>query len=108
MVVGITLFVMAVLIIAIWVVIEIKRLKHKLFAIFLIALILFTYVSFTVTLRGQEIDYATIPGMLTATKLYVSWLGSIFGNMKAMTIYAIRMDWKGNNTNIGEKFQFLE
>ena len=101
MVVGITLFIVAVLIIAIWVVIEIKRLKHKLFAIFLIALILFTYISFTVTLRGQEIDYTTVSGMITATKLYFSWLGSIFGNLKTMTTHAIHMDWNGNETNIG-------
>ena len=101
MVVGITLFIVAVLIIAIWGVIEIKRFKHKLFAIFLIVLILFTYLSFTITLRGQEIDYTTISGMMTATKLYFSWLVSIFGNLKTMTTHAIRMDWNGNETDIG-------
>ncbi len=102
MVVGITLFIVAVLIIAIWVIIEIKRLKHKLFAILLIALILFTYISFTVTLRGQEIDYTTVSGMMTAAKLYVAWLGSIFGNLKTMTTYAVHMDWATNQTKISE------
>ena len=101
MVIGVTFFVIAILIIAIWVIIEIKRLKHKLFAIFLIALILFTYISFTVTLRGQEIDYTTVSGMMTATKLYVSWLGSLFGNLKTMTTHAIQMDWSGNETSVG-------
>jgi len=98
MVIGTTLLVVSILIIAIWVVIEVKRLKHKLFAIFLIALILFTYISFTVTLKGQDIDLKTISGMATAGKLYFSWLISVTGNLKTITTNAISMDWKGNET----------
>ena len=109
MVVKVTLFVLAVLIAAIWIIVELKRLRHKLFAIFLIALVLFTYISFTITLRGQDIDYTTISGVMEAGKLYFSWLGFVFGNLKTMTIHAIQMDWKGNQTAewqlgwIGEK-----
>ena len=99
MVVGITLFVVAVLIVAIYVLIELKRLRHKLFAIFLIGLILFTYISFAVVLRGQDIDFKTISGLTEGSKLYFSWLGSIFGNMKSMTTHAIQMDWSGNETS---------
>lgn len=98
MVVGVTLFIMAVLIISIWVIIEIKRLRHKLFAIFLIALILFAYISFTFTLKDQDIDFKTISGLMKATKIYFSWLGSIFGNLKSMTTHAIQMNWGANET----------
>ena len=98
MVVETTLLVVAVMIAAIWVVVELKRLRHKLFAIFLIALILFTYISFTVTLKGSDIDYTTIQGMIDAGKLYFSWLSFIFGNLKTITIQAIHMNWKGNQT----------
>lgn len=96
--VGITLFIVAVLIIAIWVIIEIKRLRHKVFAIFLIALILFTYISFSVTLKGQDIDFRSASGLLSATKLYFSWLVSIFTNLKSITTQAIHMDWISNKT----------
>jgi len=98
MVIGITILIISVLIIAIWVIIEIKRLKHKLFAIFLIGLILFGYFSFTFSLRGQDIDFKTVPGMLEASKLYFSWLGSAFGNMKSITTNAVKMDWSANET----------
>ena len=98
MVIGITLFIISILIIAIWVIIEIKRLRHKLFAIFLIALILFTYISFSLTLKGQDIDFKTVPGLMKATKLYFSWLGSVFGNLKTITTHAVRMDWGTNKT----------
>ena len=98
MVIGVTIFVIAVLIIAIWVIIEVKRLRHKLFAMFLIALILFAYISFTFTLKGQDIDFKTIPGLMKATKIYFSWLGSVFGNLKSITTYAVKMNWNANET----------
>ena len=95
---GITLFIVAVLIIAIWVIVEIKRLRHKVFAIFLIALVLFTYISFSITLKGQDIDYGSASGVLSATKLYFSWLASAFTNIKSITTQAINMDWISNKT----------
>jgi len=99
MVVGITIFIMAVLIIAIYILIEVKRLRHKLFAIFLIGLILFTYISFAVVLRGQDIDFKTITGLAEGSKLYFSWLVYVFVNLKTITIQAIQMDWGSNETN---------
>ena len=98
MVIGITVLVISVLVIAIWVIIEVKRLKHKLFAIFLIGLILFAYFSFTFSLRGQDVDIKTVPGIIEASKLYFSWLGSAFGNMKSITTNAVKMDWGVNET----------
>ena len=93
--IGMSVIILSVLIIAIWIVIEIKRLKHKLFAIFLIVLILFAYVSVTLTLKNQDIDIKTIAGATSATKIYFSWLINIFGNVKSITGDAIKMDWAG-------------
>ena len=97
MVIGPTLLVVAVLIVAVWVIIEIKRFKHKVFAIFLIALILFTYLSFIVVIKGEDIDFKTGAGLKQAGQLYFSWLGSLFGNLKSITTHAIDMDWKQIN-----------
>jgi len=98
MVIGITLFIVAVLIVGIWVTIELKRFKHKLFAIFLILLVLFAYVTATVSLKENEIDFKTIPGLIEAGRLYFSFLGSIFGNLKTITTNAISMNWGINET----------
>ena len=95
--IGVTLFIVAVLIISVWVIIEIKRLRHKIFAIFLIALILFTYISFSVTLKGQDIDLKTVPGMIIASKLYLAWISSTFQNVKSITTQAISLDWTSKN-----------
>ncbi len=110
MVIGLALLVIATLIIGIWVVIEMKRMKHKLLAVFLIALILFLYISFSFVFRNQDVEWKTVPGVMKGGKIYLSWLGSIFGNMKSITGYAIGMDWKGNETLEEENegfFKFL-
>lgn len=91
--IGVTLFIVAVLVIAIWIIIEIKRLKHKVFAMFLIALILFTYFSFWVTLKGENIDYKSVPGIIEASKIYLNWLISIAENLKTITVNAVKMNW---------------
>jgi len=91
--IGVTLFIVAVLVIAIWIIIEIKRLKHKIFAFFLIGLILFTYFSFMITLKNEHIDYTSVSGMIEAGKIYLSWLVSVFENIKTITVNAIHMDW---------------
>jgi len=94
MIIGTTLLIVGILIIGIWIFIEFKRFKHKLLAIFLIILIIFTYVSFLVTLKGKDIDFKSIDGIREGGTLYFSWLGSVFGNLKTITTNAIRMDWK--------------
>ncbi len=99
MVIGVTLFVIGVLVAAIWIIIEVKRLRHKMFAIFLIALILFTYFSFYFVLKDKDIDYTSVSGMITAGKLYFSWFGSMFGNFKSITTHTIKLEWKGNETS---------
>ena len=98
MVIGTTLFVVAILIIAIWVIIEVKRFKHKIFAMLLIALILFTYISFISVIKGNEFDFKSVEGVRDAGGLYFSWLSSVFGNIKTITVNAIHMDWKANET----------
>jgi len=98
MVIEITLFVIALLIIAIWILVELKRFRHKIFAVFLIGLILFLYLSSIFVFREQNIDFKSFSGVMTATKIYFSWVGSVFVNLKSITTNAIKMNWKGNET----------
>ncbi len=93
-----TLIIVGVLVISVWLIIEFKRFKHKILAMFLIALIIFTYVSFAITLKGQEVDFTSVKGIRQASKLYFSWLGSVFGNLKSITTNAIKMNWRSNES----------
>jgi hypothetical protein len=94
--IGVTLLIVGVLIASIWIIVEIKRLRHKIFAIFLIALILFSYLSFTLVIKEENLNLTSVSGLTHASKVYVSWLGSMISNMKSITIYAVHQDWKGD------------
>ena len=100
MAIGITFIIVAVVVVFIWLIIEAKRLKHKVFAIFLIMLIVFAYISFSVVIKNNDIDLKTTNGWASAGKLYFSWLGGIFTNVKSITAYAFKQDWKKVNESV--------
>jgi uncharacterized membrane protein len=98
MAIGMALLITLILVVAVWVIIEIKRMKHKIFAIVLIIAILFVYLSVVYVFKGHDIDLGSISGMVDASKLYLSWLGGVFGNMKSITTNAIKLDWGLNKS----------
>lgn len=100
---SITLIGIVVVIVIIWVIIELKRkgvsFKHRLLAIFIIFLLLFTYFSFTIVLKGKSLDFSSWDSIKGAGIMYYSWLVSSFGNVKTLTTNAIHMNWGINNSN---------
>lgn len=97
--IGLALIIVSILAIGIYVLVELKRLKHQVWAIAVILLLLFGYVSFTVVLRGHEVDYKSASGLMVAGKIYFSWLAGIGRNMIAITGHAVKMDWGVNESN---------
>jgi glucan phosphoethanolaminetransferase (alkaline phosphatase superfamily) len=93
MAIGITFVVAAVLILAVWMLAEFKKFRHKIWAIFLIVLILAGYFSFNSAIKGKDLDFKTLDGLKEAGGLYFSWLGHAFGNMKTITSNAVNMNW---------------
>ncbi len=98
MVVSVVIFIVAVLIIAIWLMYGFKKAKHKFLAIFLIALILFSFLSFTAAFGGKDISIGSISDVGRVVKIYFSWFGSAFTNLKTLTAQVVKMDWKSNIT----------
>jgi hypothetical protein len=98
MVLSIVLLVIAAIVIVIWVLIEFKRFEHKLFAYFLIGMVLIVAGSFSVVTSKYDLEYDSPSGLLTAGKVYFSWIGSTFVNLKMMTAHAIKLDWNMNET----------
>jgi len=92
-----TIILLVLLCVFIWVVTEIKRLKHKLIAIFLVGLLIFFFFSIKFVFDSNTVDFKTIPGVIKATKLYFSWIGSVFSNMKEITLHTINLDWNKDN-----------
>lgn len=97
------LIVVVVLVAAIWLFIEFKRFRHKMLAVFLILLILFTYISFSAVIKNKNIDLKTFEGIKEAGHLYVLWLGNAFQNVKVVTSNVIDMNWNVNDTSDGNQ-----
>ena len=101
--IGVAVMVIGIVIVAIWIVIELKRMRHKVFAIFLIALIIFSYISITYVLKGKDVDLKTTSGLIKGIKIYAGWLASAFGNIKTITSNVINMDWAAKNKSSEKK-----
>lgn len=96
------LILVVVLIVAIWLIIEFKRFRHKILAVFLILLIIFTYFSFTAVIKGKDLDLKSADGLKEAGRLYLIWIGHAFKNVKVVTSNVVNMDWKGNEDLYGD------
>jgi len=96
--IALVLIIISILAIGIYMMAEVRRFKHKLWALLIIGLLLFAYISFTLTLKGKNIDFKSVSGLIQAGKIYFSWLGGVFGNMKTITSNAIKMDWSANDS----------
>lgn len=97
--IGGTFVIVAFVVLAIWMLFEFKKFRHKVWAIILILIIVFGYVSFNSVIKGKDIDLKSASGLKQAGGLYLTWFGHAFSNMKVITSNAIDMDWKGNETN---------
>ena len=96
---GSSIFLVILLIIAIWIIVEINKFKHRFLGLFLIFLVLFLYISSVSVFNDNDNDITTVKGIFEAGKVYLSWVGSIFINLKDITANVISLDWLRNNTN---------
>ncbi|VVB82263.1 Uncharacterised protein [uncultured archaeon] len=87
-----------ILVVLIYVLFEFKRMRHKLFALFLIGLILFAFFSFNFVFAGKNIQLNSLPDFQKAAQMYFSWLGNAFHNIQIVTTNAIKMNWQGNKS----------
>jgi len=94
---NITVITIVVLVAIVWILMETKKFRHKMTEFFMIFIILFAYFSFTFVLSGKSVDLSNWEGIKQAGSIYLSWLGSIFSNLKTLTTNAIHMNWGSGN-----------
>ena len=97
--------VVAIIIVAIFFFVKVRYIKHKLTWIFILMLILLTYIGFLASTAGQDFDLSTFEGSQTAIKLYLAWLSNGFDNMKVLTGQATKLDWSTNKSKMVEKLK---
>ena len=90
--------IIAALIILAFFFLRVRHMKHKVFLIAIIIVLLFFYTTGSQILAKQNINWKSAGGVEQGLKLYFSWLGSLFDNVKVLTANAVKMDWSTNAT----------
>ena len=93
-----TVMIIVILVLLIYAFYRARYTQHKVYAILLILLVLFVYVSGSRILAKNNVDIKSFNGMVTASKLYVNWLGQAFRNTKTIIGNVIKMEWGANST----------
>ena len=93
-----SLMIVSAVVMFIWVLREFHRFRHKLYGLFIITFIIFLYVGFVIVSQTNQLDFSTAKGLLSASKIYLSWMVSVFKNLGAITSNAIHLNWAGNGT----------
>jgi hypothetical protein len=96
--IGFILLIGIVVAIMIYIGIGIKSHQHKGIAILLIIFLLLAVFAFNATFSGREVQIRTVSDAVDAVKLYFSWFGMLFENIKLVTTQAIKIEWDTNNT----------
>ena len=90
-------FIIALFIVGVLVV-KARHVKHRFFAILLVLLVLFFYLTVPRVIQGHDVDLKTFDGIILTVRLYFAWLVHAFGNFQELTGKAVGMDWVGNQT----------
>jgi len=75
-----------------------RHIKHKVFLIIAIFVLLFIYVTGSQLLSDQDVNWKSASDVGQVIKIYFSWLGSVTDNFKNIATNTIKMDWKLNET----------
>lgn len=99
MAIGTMLLVVIILVALVFIISRFKQNKPKILGGIIILLLLTMFLSFNFAMKDKDIDFKSPSGIISAGKIYFSWMGYVVGNVKTITMNAIKMDWKGNQTN---------
>jgi glucan phosphoethanolaminetransferase (alkaline phosphatase superfamily) len=77
---------------------KMEHLKTRVYVVVVIFLLIFFYLTISGVIEKNKVDIKTFDGVVSAGKLYFSWLGQVFTNSKVIAGNAVKMDWAGNST----------
>ncbi len=92
------IIILALVVLAIFVV-KIKYVKHKIFIIVLIFLVLFVYGSLSLINSTHNLKINSTENFLESANIYYSWLGNTFDNVKIITGKIISLNWTSLKKN---------
>lgn len=72
---------------------KLSHFRHRFKIMAIIAVILLLSLTFLKVADVNSVDLGSASGLFDGVKLYFSWIGHVFGNMRTITGNIVRMDW---------------
>lgn len=94
----------AVFVIILIVVVKFKELRHKFGFLFIVAIFLFLGITIWQVYKANNLNLDTFDGLVSAGRIYFSWLGQVFANLKGITGYVIGQPWGLSNSTLSGNF----
>lgn len=87
-------------VIIITLIVKFKEIRHKFGFLFIVMILLFLGITIWQVYKSNNLNLNTYDGLIAAGKIYISWLGQVFTNVKAVTGYVVNQHWGlSNSTN---------
>lgn len=88
---------LGLILVAVVIFIKLSHFRHRFFAVIIVILALFLFVSVTYVASKNSLDFSTYDGLMRSLKIYGGWLVNLFSNFRGLTGSAIKMDWTSND-----------
>jgi len=95
--------IIGVLIVIAVIALKINHLRHKIWIVAVILLVIFLYMTVSLVYKENELKVDNTEDFFHITKVYLGWLGNGFNNLKSLTGYAVKLDWGSSNTSFMNK-----
>ncbi len=92
--------IIAFIIISVLLIIKIANEKQAIAIKLLLVLFVFFLVTAAYVYVKYDVDLSDFDGITKATRIYFSWLGQIWGNVKGVSGYIVDQQWALNSTNM--------
>jgi Na+/phosphate symporter len=90
-----------VFVIALIVIVKFKEIRHKFGFLFIVFILLFLAITIWQVYKNNNLSFDTFDDLISASRIYVSWLGQVFTNVKGVTGYVVNQQWGLSNSTLG-------
>jgi len=91
---------LVVFIIAIFIIMKMTTIRRKFYFIAIAIILLLLFTSFDAAYSKTKVNLTNFEGFVSAGKVYLSWIGHAFTNVRTISSYAVKQDWSLPNKSI--------
>lgn len=92
-------WIIAVFVFIVLILFRVKEIRHRMGLLIVTLILLFFALTAYQIYKNHDVDLSNFDGVVSAGKVYFSWLGHLFSTTKKVTTYAVQQEWGFNASN---------